>query len=112
MVDSLISYASMFVVLFLVHLVVLSPLLVWWLCRFRIWIGLKVLIGILIGVLIWVYAIPIAMFLFGMLYISVAILVDPFVGLVLLPVVWIVFGLIVWGAVSVLSRYPSRPDEG
>ncbi len=74
----------------------------WWLCRFRIWTGLKILVALLAVP-------PTVLFLFWLLYFSVGgALRRPIV----LPIVWIAFGLIVWAAVRLLSRFPSRANEG
>ena len=102
MVDLLSHYANMFVGLLLFYLLAALPsLLVWWLCRFRIWIGLKILVGIL--------AIPpTALFLFWLLYFSVAV---SSMGVLVLLIVWIVFGFDRLGC-SPCARSISQPERG
>lgn len=95
--ESLAGYGWAVVGLLILYLIAaLLPLLVWWLCRFQIWIGLKILLGILAVP-------PTAVFLFWVLYFSVA-------GALAAPIVWIIFGLLLWGAFRLLSGYPGSVD--
>lgn len=83
------------------HVLVAFPvLLVWWVWRLRIRSVLKIFVTI-------AAVPPTLLFLFWLLY-ALHLTAEALV----LPIVWIVFGLLVWGAVRLLSRYPPRGDDG
>lgn len=79
-------------------LAALPPMIVWWVSRLRVWVGWKILVAI-------VATLPTAVFLFWSLYVSV-------VAAPVLPGVWLLFALIIWGVTRVLRRYPASVSEG